>query len=209
MAASVCTHPHIRCQYLFMVINLQDLTSDLTYSSISNCTYGQALVGNSNWVHAACLWHDSVAESAGWLASASTVGIDWLRMLTCWARSPIEFFVDAIQGVPQSTVSYIHWIVTLPIVPLIARFMGPTWGPSAADRTQVGPMLAPWTLLSGTAFTYRCLGGGIIFHFLTLCGLPQGWRFNPSSALPFQNQNSSPQSQARSLIAIKWCLYVE
>ena len=28
--------------------------------------------------------------------------------------------------------------------------MGPTWGPSGADRTQVGPMLAPWTLLSGT-----------------------------------------------------------
>ena len=32
---------------------------------------------------------------------------------------------------------------------LIARFMGPKWGPSGADRTQVGPMLAPWTLLSG------------------------------------------------------------
>ena len=32
---------------------------------------------------------------------------------------------------------------------LITRFMGPTWGPSGADRTQVGPMLAPWTLLSG------------------------------------------------------------
>ena len=31
---------------------------------------------------------------------------------------------------------------------LIARFMGPTWGPSGADRTQMGPMLAPWTLLS-------------------------------------------------------------
>ena len=27
--------------------------------------------------------------------------------------------------------------------------MGPAWGPSGADRTQVGPMLAPWTLLSG------------------------------------------------------------
>ena len=26
---------------------------------------------------------------------------------------------------------------------LIARFMGPSWGPSGADRTQVGPMLAP------------------------------------------------------------------
>ena len=34
-------------------------------------------------------------------------------------------------------------------VTLIVRFMGPIWGPSGADRTQVGPMLAPWTLLSG------------------------------------------------------------
>ena len=32
---------------------------------------------------------------------------------------------------------------------LITRFMGPTRGPSGADRTQVGPMLAPWILLSG------------------------------------------------------------
>ena len=32
-----------------------------------------------------------------------------------------------------------------------ARFMGPAWGPSGADRTQVGPRLAPWTLLSGIA----------------------------------------------------------
>ena len=32
---------------------------------------------------------------------------------------------------------------------LKARFMGPTWGPSGADRTQVGQMMAPWTLLSG------------------------------------------------------------
>ena len=31
----------------------------------------------------------------------------------------------------------------------IARFMGLTWGPPGDDRTQVGPMLAPWTLLSG------------------------------------------------------------
>ena len=34
--------------------------------------------------------------------------------------------------------------------PLIPRFMGPTWGPSGTDRTQLGPMLAPWILLSGT-----------------------------------------------------------
>ena len=38
---------------------------------------------------------------------------------------------------------------------LIARFMGPTWGPPGAGRTQVGPMLAPWTLLSGHRYAKR------------------------------------------------------
>ena len=45
------------------------------------------------------------------------------------------------------------------VTPLIARFMGPTWGPSGADRTQVGSMLAPWTLLSGSITnTYNIMG---------------------------------------------------
>ena len=35
------------------------------------------------------------------------------------------------------------------LLTLTTRFMGPTWGPSGANRTQVGPMLAPWTSLSG------------------------------------------------------------
>ena len=34
----------------------------------------------------------------------------------------------------------------------IAKVMGPTWGPSGADWTQVGPMLAPWNLLYGVSF---------------------------------------------------------
>ena len=33
----------------------------------------------------------------------------------------------------------------------IAKFMGPTWGPPGSCRPQMGPMLAPWTLLSGMA----------------------------------------------------------
>ena len=31
----------------------------------------------------------------------------------------------------------------------IAKFMGPTWGPPGSFRPQMGPLLAPWTLLSG------------------------------------------------------------
>ena len=31
----------------------------------------------------------------------------------------------------------------------ITKLMGPTWGPPGSCRPQMGPMLAPWTLLSG------------------------------------------------------------
>ena len=37
---------------------------------------------------------------------------------------------------------------------LIARFMGPTWGPYGADSAQVVTTLAPWTLLSGRRMTW-------------------------------------------------------
>ena len=39
-------------------------------------------------------------------------------------------------------------------ISLIARFMGPTWGPPGADRTQVGPRWATWTLLSGMSYSW-------------------------------------------------------
>ena len=54
------------------------------------------------------------------------------------------------------------WLRTLGV-----RFMGPTWDSSWADRTQVGPMLAPWILLSGyphvPMFWWVYSQGGIIF----------------------------------------------
>ena len=35
------------------------------------------------------------------------------------------------------------------IISQIAKFMGPTWSPPGSCRPQMGPMLAPWSLLSG------------------------------------------------------------
>ena len=67
-----------------------------------------------------------------------------------------------------------QWLVVVPEVVLwqhggenkIARYMGPTWGPSGADRTQAGPMLAPWTLLSGMLYQfYACFGAGVITQY--------------------------------------------
>ena len=40
----------------------------------------------------------------------------------------------------------------------IAKFMGPTWGSPGSCRTQIGPMLAPWTLLSGYLWWVVCCG---------------------------------------------------
>ena len=47
----------------------------------------------------------------------------------------------------------------------IAKFMGPRWGPPGSCRPQMGPMLAPWTLLSGTP----C--------FNTISPQQNGWHF--------------------------------
>ena len=56
---------------------------------------------------------------------------------------------------------------------LIGRFMGPTLSPSGTDRTQVGPMLAPWTLFSGQSFQYMKWHPGHkmveIFYDLLVC----------------------------------------
>ena len=64
--------------------------------------------------------------------------ISWLFELWCGRKHCLNHFL--IYNQTRCTV----------IIPLTARFMGPTWGPSGADRTQVGPMLTPCTLLSGT-----------------------------------------------------------
>ena len=42
----------------------------------------------------------------------------------------------------------------------IAKFIGPTTGPPGSCRPQMGPMLAPWTLLSGV----RCHYKAVNFH---------------------------------------------
>ena len=62
-------------------------------------------------------------------------------------------------GVLQNQIGVAQFsCVTIPLwSSLIARFMRPTWGPSGADRAQVGPMLAPWTLLSGLVCNNKTL----------------------------------------------------
>ena len=72
---------------------------------------------------------------------------------------------------------------------LKARFMGPIWDPSGVDRTQVGPVLAPRTLLSGKIPRFHTglseNHGPVIItfviHFHTLCNM-----IMPSSTVDHQ-----------------------
>ena len=72
----------------------------------------------------------------------------------------------------------------------IARFMGPTWGLPGSCRPQEGPMLAPWTSLSGLppfwprVYEQYLSGDSICGHFqtdLSFCG----WAVCTSTALDF------------------------
>ena len=85
----------------------------------------------------------------------------WGESTCCWNRYMSVMFdclFSRLSGLTskEPSKSATRWIpleefsnvesVSMPS--LIAKFMGPTWGPSGADRTQVGPMLASRVLLS-------------------------------------------------------------
>ena len=62
----------------------------------------------------------------------------------CYRQGPVHCFRDSMILLSKYSPMMWKWKTAL-----LAWCMGPTWGPSGADRTQAGPMLAPWTLLSG------------------------------------------------------------
>ena len=67
-------------------------------------------------------------------------------LLYSWAAEQVKCWIipGANPNFLENAVAPHHFSISL-----ITRFVGPAWGPSGADSTQVGPMLAPWTLLSG------------------------------------------------------------
>ena len=90
--------------------------------------------------------------------------ITYTRWLRLWYRAKYLIFVyDSNAAVVLCFSHMLHnwthiemtngvlelWVGRQYLRSLIARFMGPKWGPSGADRTHMGPILAPSTLLSG------------------------------------------------------------
>ena len=78
------------------------------------------------------VWYKNNVQGSYFIEICWKFGIGWFSIKSFRI---ISFVVAQSYDCPNAT--------------LRTRFMGPTWGPSGTDRTQVGPMLAPWTLLSG------------------------------------------------------------
>ena len=76
-------------------------------------------------------------------------------------------------------------------LPLIARFMGPTWGPSGAARTHVGPMMAPWTLLAGSftsvdqlrVWTWKRKPHSVVFLYFVGCNMHPCHKLNSQTVV--------------------------
>ena len=58
------------------------------------------------------------------------------------------FITGCTESCQNDNFRYSHW-------PQIARFIGPTWGPPGSCRPQMGPTLAPWTLLTKMLAKWR------------------------------------------------------
>ena len=101
-------------------------------------------------------YHSIIIESDSrrfhWLTSKT---ID--QSMQSFIVAPTVLIVAVVIIIDDNTISIcmIHSLSTNhpntkeEYISLIARFMGPTWGSPGADRTQLGPMWATWTLLSG------------------------------------------------------------
>ena len=80
-----------------------------------------------------------------WIPDAMKLSITTLgNTVMQWCVKDVGVLLVTGSGIKNEVTRNRHSLTSL-----IASFMGPTWGPSGADRIQMGPMLAPWILLSG------------------------------------------------------------
>ena len=97
---------------------------------------------------------------------------------TCSGTIGVQYDTHTTTRIPCNSSPMLYWCndvgnigqclnIQRPAPVLIARLMGPTWGPSGADRTQAGPMLAPWTLLSGNIYDLGIRFVQTMWHLLS------------------------------------------
>ena len=158
----MCAHVCVRIQNNWLINRLAD-----------RCilSFTQALDSVSALIHTtirvcACTYHITYSRKNSFIQSISAC--EWFCMVTSrrsggqysvlllfltWRTFPKVIIMHTFEAIFLLTMMA-DWSART----LIGRFMGPTWGPFGADRTQVVAMLAPWTLLSGVFRACRSKG---------------------------------------------------
>ena len=126
---------------------------------------------------------DKPVMQLAYLCNRNSYKSKMMSLLTHWSLGDVaEIF----------KINFSNWPYS--IVTQISRFMGPTWGPSGADRTQVGPILAPWTLLSGNL----CTCGETVLRWMPenltdeKSTLVQGMAWHPQATSQYWAKSLSP-----------------
>ena len=90
-------------------------------------------------------------------------------MHLCSFCRDVCFLFFKVGYLPRNNISFLSvsilWnscmsVEMLTAMSQIAKFMGPAWGPLGSYRPQMGPMLAPWTLLSRVSLILFCFVSG-------------------------------------------------
>ena len=79
-----------------------------------------------------------------WANTSNQAKLSWYNL---------EIILNVFSWETHAPVSELTWPCgpsSICVPSQITKFMGPSWGPPGSCRPQMGPMLAPWTLLSGT-----------------------------------------------------------
>ena len=76
-------------------------------------------------------------------------GIKYTKKIDHKYEIIVCYFCALCLYAPLSVRSHNSIVLCSMCISQIIKFMGPTWGPPGSWRSQMGCMLAPWTLLSG------------------------------------------------------------
>ena len=81
-----------------------------------------------------------------------------------WPEVKLEFYLTSLHTTDTLTLRVMEYFIQLTCYHLAdlqphpdSKFMGPTWGPPGSCRPLMGPMLAPWTLLSGQCLVHQII----------------------------------------------------
>ena len=156
-SAKIRYHENSSCELSIWVKHLIDL---LTLLPVFKWVYSSFVTGrievsiklcpptpDCSWMfsnHLSCCSFCGTKRSSWWLEWQSY--LTWENVIKCHSSGKLFDGIYRLNSIWQWQIDFMcgHHLTAQ-----IEKFMGPIWGPPGSCRPKMGPMLAPWTLLSG------------------------------------------------------------